>query len=90
MNDALLTAVPAFVWTVILPEWTWLGTMATMKFAEVTVNLALTPPILSQVAPRRLTPLIVTFVPTFPTAGENLVMRGFPAQWDPKLGIHVT
>jgi hypothetical protein len=50
-----------------------------MDVGEVMVNdAALTPPKLTLVTPSRLTPVIVTMVPSSPLAGVKFVTDGFP------------
>lgn len=75
----LLPAVPAIVVTLITPENAPAGTVAVICPAEFTVKLAetpKTPPNFTLVAPVKLAPLITTWVPGPPAAGEKLPIRG--------------
>ena len=64
----LFTVVPAIV-TEILPELAAAGTTATMLVGEMTENVAGAPLNFTADAPERLTPVIVTDVPTVALAG---------------------
>lgn len=72
----LLPAVPAIVVTLIGPENAPAGTVAVICPAEFTVKLAEIPPNFTLVAPVKLAPLITTWVPGPPAAGEKLPIRG--------------
>ena len=52
------------------------GTVAEMRVAELTVKPADTVPSLTEVAPVKFVPLIVTLVPVNPKVGEKLVIVG--------------
>src|SRR2546430_17702936 len=52
------------------------GTVARIAVAEVTVKVALTPLNVTEVAPLKFVPLIVTLVPTGPLVGEKLAIVG--------------
>src|SRR5207249_10053153 len=52
------------------------GTVAEICVAELTVNVALIPLNVTDVAPVKFVPLIVTVVPTGPLEGAKLVMVG--------------
>src|SRR5258707_757630 len=76
VNAVLLVAVPAGVVTLSGPVVAPTGTVAWIAVAEVTVKLALTPLKATAVAPVKLVPLIVTFVPTGPLLGVKPVIVG--------------
>jgi hypothetical protein len=71
-----LVAVPPAVVTLIGPVDAPAATAAVIDVADLTVKLAAVPLNLTDVAPARLVPLIVTDVPTVPLAGENDVTVG--------------
>ena len=72
----VLVAVPPGVVTRSGPVVAPVGTVAWIAVPEVTVKLALTPLNATAVAPVKLVPLIVTFVPTGPLVGVKLVIVG--------------
>jgi hypothetical protein len=73
----LLVAVPPGVVTEIVPLVAPPGTDATICVAELTVNDAASAPLkLTDVAPVRFVPVIVTTVPATPDVGENEVIDG--------------
>ena len=77
MNVPELVAVPPGVVTVIFPVLAPLGTVAVTLVLEFTVKLvAFTPPKVTLVVCFRLTPVIVTEVPTGPLVGEKAVICG--------------
>src|SRR2546425_209617 len=71
-----LVAVPAAVVTLIGPLFAVAGTVARIDVAEVTAKVAPTPLNVTDVAPVKFAPLIVTTVPTGPLAGEKLAIVG--------------
>ena len=71
-----LVAVPPGVVTVIAPVVAPEGTVAVICVEESTVKIAVTPLNLTEVAPAKFAPVITTFVPTGPLAGEKLVIVG--------------
>jgi hypothetical protein len=71
-----LVPVPSGVVTEIGPVVAPLGTIAVIWLAELTVKLAATPAKLTDVAPVKLAPAIVTLVPALPLVGLKLVMVG--------------
>src|SRR5438132_671870 len=71
-----LVAVPPGVVTWIGPLVAPLGTVAVSWVLEVTVKLAVVPLKVTEVAPVKLVPLIVTPVPTGPLAGVNELIVG--------------
>jgi hypothetical protein len=73
-----LVAVPLAVFTVIGPVVAPVGTSVPICVAVFDVIVAITPLNLTQFAPVRLVPLIVTEVPTGPLDGENELMVGSP------------
>ena len=72
----LLVAVPSGVVTLRGPVVAPAGTVAEICVDELTVKVALVPLNLTDVAPVKFVPLIVTLVPTGPLVGEKLVMVG--------------
>ena len=84
-----LVAVPPLVVTLTFPVFALLGTVALIFVAEVTLKVAFKPANLTAVAPLKFVPVIVTFVPTLPLAGEKLLiqasrsLRSPPAQIPP-------
>lgn len=73
---ALLVAVPPGVVTAMGPAVARLGTVAVICVPESTVNDATTPLKVTEVAPVKFVPVIVTCVPTTPLSGEKLTMVG--------------
>src|SRR5579862_4219765 len=76
LNFLLLVAMPLEVVTVIVPVAALAGTFTTNSVAvsfEITADFPLK---VTLVAPARLVPLIVTFVPGAPEVGEKLVIVG--------------
>jgi hypothetical protein len=72
-----LVPVPAAVVTEIGPVTAPVGTVAVISVAETTWCVeAPTPPNLTEVAPLKLVPVIVTDVPTGPEVGVKLVITG--------------
>ena len=76
VNGLALVAVPPGVVTLSGPVVAPVGTVAWIAVAEVTVKLALNPLNVTDVAPVKLVPLIVTLVPTGPLVGVKLVTVG--------------
>jgi hypothetical protein len=68
-KDRELVAVPPAVVTTIEPVRAPVGTVAVSEVFETTVNVAVVPPNVTLVAPVKLEPVIVTFVPTGPLVG---------------------
>src|SRR5438093_8613799 len=79
MKALPLTEVPAAVVMLILPVFAPAGTVAVIFVSETTLKPALTPPILTAVAPRRFVPVIVTFAPAFAFAGVTCAIDAFAA-----------
>jgi hypothetical protein len=80
----VLVAVPPGVVTVIVPVVAPVGTVAVIFVSELTMKAAVTPLNLTEVAPVKFVPLIVTVDPTGPDIGENEVMVGAevaPSTW---------
>ena len=77
VNFFVLVAVPPLVVTLSLPVFALLGTVALIFVAEATLKAAFRPANLTAVAPLKFLPVIVTFVPTLPLAGEKLLIAGF-------------
>jgi hypothetical protein len=74
---AALVPVPAGVVTLIFPVVAPAGTVVVILLAELIANgVAGTPLNVTDVAPVKLAPLIVTVVPTAPLVGVKLVIRG--------------
>jgi hypothetical protein len=71
-----LVAVPPGVVMAILPVSAPLGTIAVTRVSEFTVKVAFTPWKVTFVVCLRLTPVIVTAVPTGPLVGEKLAICG--------------
>src|SRR6185369_13627095 len=71
VNEPVLCPVPAAVVTLIRPVVAPAGTVALICADDTTVKVAVTPLNLTDVAPLKPLPLIVTAVPTGPLAGEN-------------------
>ena len=76
VNDVALVATPPGVVTVIAPVVALPGTDVVICVAEFTVNDAVVPLNATTVAPVKLLPPIVTFVPTIPLLGVMLVIAG--------------
>ena len=76
VNALELGAVPPGVATLSGPDLAPAGTVAWIAVSEVTVKLALTPLNLTEEAPVKLVPLMVTLVPTGPLVGVKLVIAG--------------
>jgi hypothetical protein len=76
LNGVGLVAVPPGVVTDSVPDFPPTGTVVVIWVEELTVKLALTPLNLTEVAPVRLVPVIVTLVPMKPLVGEKLVIVG--------------
>ena len=76
MKLLALVAVPAGVVTLTDPLAAPAGTNAWIAMSDRTVNVALTPLNVTEVAPVRPEPLIVTLVPTAPLAGAKLAIVG--------------
>ena len=76
VNTLELLAVPPAVVTLTGPVVALTGTVAYIAVAEFTVKVALTPLKVTAVAPLKLLPLMVTFVPTGPLDGVKLVIDG--------------
>jgi hypothetical protein len=73
---AALVPEPAGVVTTMRPLVAPEGTVAVILTAELTVKAAAAPLNVTDVAPVKLAPLIVTTVPAPPAIGEKLVTRG--------------
>ena len=74
---AELVAAPPGVMTAILPVFAPLGTLAVTSVSEfTTTTVALTPPNVTLLVCVRLTPLMVTGVPTDPLIGVKLLIVG--------------
>ncbi len=71
-----LTPVPLGVVTLIKPLLAPLGTAVKMLVLLRTWKLAALPPNVTEEAPEKFLPLIVTAVPTRPLLGENPVITG--------------
>jgi hypothetical protein len=76
VKDDPLEPVPAGVETTIGPDAAPVGTVAMISVPEWTMNDAETPPNVTDVAPSKWLPVIVTDVPGAPLVGENDVMSG--------------
>src|SRR6185503_19573576 len=76
VNDPELCPVPPAVVTLIRPVVAPAGTVALICAEDTTVKLAEVPLNLTDVAPLKPLPLIVTVVPTGPLAGENDEITG--------------
>jgi hypothetical protein len=77
VNEAALLETPPLVVTAILPVFAPVGTIAVICVSEFTVKLvAMTPPKVSLEAWVRLTPVMITEVPTRPAAGVKLFTFG--------------
>ena len=73
------TAVPCGVTMEIFPVTAPLGTTAVTVVALTAINAAAAPPIVTEVAPLKFVPVIVTELPTAPLVGLKLVMLGVAA-----------
>ena len=71
-----LVAVPPGVVTLSGPVVAPAGTVARIEVAEFTVKAALTPLNITDVAPLKFVPLMVTLVPGVPLEGVKLVIAG--------------
>ena len=77
MNTVGLLAVPPGVLTDIFPVTAPTGTVAVIFVSEFTVKTAAFPTLnVTLVAPVKLTPVIVTVLPTTPLDGAMLTMDG--------------
>jgi hypothetical protein len=76
MKRVELVPVPAGVLTAILPVLARVGTVAVIRVEELTVKVADLPLKVTEVAPVKLPPVIVTSVPARPLAGVKLVIQG--------------
>ena len=77
MKTAELVAVPPGVVIAIFPVFAPVGTFAVTCVSEFTVTVvALTPPNVTFVVCVRLTPVMVTGVPTVPLVGVKLLIEG--------------
>jgi hypothetical protein len=88
----VLVAVPPAVVTLMGPVVAPVGTVAVIFVAELTMKVvALTPLNLTEVAPVKFVPVIVTLDPTGPDMGENEVIVGAevaPSIWtNPKVTL---
>jgi hypothetical protein len=73
----VLAAVPSGVVMLIVPVSAPVGTVAVTSVLDFTLNsVAATPPKVTAVVWLRLTPVMVTLVPTGPLAGVKLVICG--------------
>lgn len=68
--------VPAGVLTAILPVLARVGTVAVIRVGELTVKVAGFPLKVTEFAPVKLPPVIVTSVPARPLTGVKLVIQG--------------
>jgi len=75
-NRSRLVAAPPGVVIKMCPVAAPVGTMAVICEPEFTVKLALTPPKVTTVVPRKPPPVRVTWVPGGPLVGVELVMMG--------------
>ena len=86
VNDPALWPVPAAVVTLIRPVVAPAGTVALICADDTTVKLAEVPLNLTDVAPLKPLPLMVTVVPTGPLAGEkDEITGGLVTENDPEL-----
>lgn len=76
MKLVLLTALPPFVVTAILPVVAAVGTVPVICVSELTVKLADSPWNVTFVVCVNPVPVIVTGVPTGPLGGENEINVG--------------
>ena len=76
VNVAALVAVPAGVVTAMAPLVAPAGTLAVIWLAELTMYVALLPLKVTELAPVKFVPVIVTAAPTVPLVGEKLVIVG--------------
>jgi hypothetical protein len=72
----VLVPVPSEVVTLTGPDVAEAGTVAEIAVSDVTVNAAAVPLKVTDVAPVKWAPLIVTTVPPVPLAGVKLVIAG--------------
>jgi hypothetical protein len=79
VNTPELVSEPPGVVTEILPVSAPDGTVVVILVSELIRNVAGVPPNLTEVAPAKPVPLIVTAVPTGPLVGENEVIVGAAA-----------
>ncbi len=77
-DNALVSLPPPLFVTVIVPLVAAFGTVATIWVADTEVIVALVPLNLTEFTPPRLTPIIVTAVPTGPLRGLKLTIAGEP------------
>jgi hypothetical protein len=75
-KSSVLVAVPPGVPTAILPVVAPVGTVAVICVGETTVNAAAVPANVTDVAPVKFVPAIVTTVPGAPDEGPNAEMVG--------------
>lgn len=80
MKLLVLVAVPLGVVTLISPVVATLGTVAAIEVSDTTLKVAVTLLKMTEVAPVKLLPLIVTAVPIVPLVGEKLVIFGLTAK----------
>src|SRR5438128_5912883 len=76
VNAPVLVAVPPDVVTLSDPVVAPTGTVAWIAVADVTMKLALTPLNVTDVAPPKFVPLMVTLLPTGPLVDAKLVIVG--------------
>jgi len=76
VNGAVLVAVPLGVVTVIEPVVALAGTVVVIDVALATLKDALAPLNVTELAPIKFVPVIVTFTPAWPLLGENDVILG--------------
>ncbi len=76
LNFSALVAVPPAVVTSMYPSWAPLGTFTLIDESESDLIFAVTPSMVTEVAPAKFVPVMVTTVPTAPDFGEKLVMVG--------------
>ena len=85
---AALVAVPAAVVTLSFPVVAPVGTTAWIAVADVTAKFVeLTPLNFTAVVPVKFNPLIVTTLPTWPLAGDKLVMAGAATKLAPLVAV---
>jgi hypothetical protein len=84
---AVLVAVPPGVVTEIVPVFAPVGTFTVTLVAATVAGVAATPPKLTDVAPVRFVPVIVTVAPAPAEVGVKLVIAGgvtterWPSLW---------
>ena len=76
VKSVALVAVPAAVVTAMRPVVAPAGTVAVILTCVLVVMVAAVPLNVTDDAPARLAPLMVTLAPTAPVDGEKLVIRG--------------